>query len=79
MRFYCSQNKYQVTFIFCCFCLFVEVLILLTYLFFCQATEADDKAESMGTLKQLQKLVRTKKNNTQSLEDVKHVLIPLSK
>ncbi|EOA93804.1 SAM domain-containing protein SAMSN-1, partial [Anas platyrhynchos] len=37
----------------------------------------DDKAESMGTLKRLQKLVRTKKNNTQSLEDVKHVLIPL--
>ncbi|XP_038041850.2 SAM domain-containing protein SAMSN-1 isoform X1 [Anas platyrhynchos] len=42
------------------------------------ATEADDKAESMGTLKRLQKLVRTKKNNTQSLEDVKHVFIPLN-
>ncbi|XP_072194392.1 putative uncharacterized protein ENSP00000383407 [Excalfactoria chinensis] len=42
-------------------------------------TETNDKAESMGTLKRLQKLVRTKKTNTQSLEDVKHVLIPLSK
>ncbi|XP_046796164.1 SAM domain-containing protein SAMSN-1 isoform X3 [Gallus gallus] len=41
-------------------------------------TEPDDKAESMGTLKRLQKLVRTKKANTQSLEDVKHVLIPLN-
>ncbi|KFQ46152.1 SAM domain-containing protein SAMSN-1, partial [Nestor notabilis] len=37
----------------------------------------DDKAESMGTLKRLQKLVRTKKPSTQSLEDVKHVLLPL--
>ncbi|XP_059676408.1 SAM domain-containing protein SAMSN-1 [Gavia stellata] len=40
-------------------------------------TEPDDKAESMGTLKRLQKLVRTKKTSTQSLEDVKHVLLPL--
>ncbi|XP_048822558.1 SAM domain-containing protein SAMSN-1 isoform X2 [Lagopus muta] len=40
--------------------------------------EPNDKAESMGTLKRLQKLVRTKKPNTQSLEDVKHVLIPLN-
>ncbi|XP_030314741.1 putative uncharacterized protein ENSP00000383407 [Calypte anna] len=42
-------------------------------------TESDDKAESMGTLKRLQKLVRTKKTSAQSLEDVKHVLLPLSK
>ncbi|XP_030907196.2 SAM domain-containing protein SAMSN-1 [Melopsittacus undulatus] len=42
-------------------------------------TEPDDKAESMGTLKRLQKLVRTKKTSTQSLEDVKHVLLPFSK
>nr|XP_009666220.1 PREDICTED: putative uncharacterized protein ENSP00000383407 [Struthio camelus australis] len=42
-------------------------------------TEPDDKAESTGTLKRLQKLVRTKKTSTHSLEDVKHVLIPLSK
>uniref|UniRef100_A0A8C0EJ41 SAM domain-containing protein SAMSN-1 n=1 Tax=Bubo bubo TaxID=30461 RepID=A0A8C0EJ41_BUBBB len=41
-------------------------------------TEPDDKAESMGTLKRLQKLVRTKKTNTQSSEDVKHVLVPLN-
>ncbi|XP_071424840.1 SAM domain-containing protein SAMSN-1 [Pithys albifrons albifrons] len=41
-------------------------------------TEPDDKAESMGTLKRLQKLVRTKKTSTQSLEDVKHVLLPLN-
>ncbi|XP_052650069.1 SAM domain-containing protein SAMSN-1 isoform X2 [Harpia harpyja] len=40
--------------------------------------EPDDKAESMGTLKRLQKLVRTKKTSTQSLEDVKHVLLPLN-
>uniref|UniRef100_A0A8C4URD3 SAM domain-containing protein SAMSN-1 n=1 Tax=Falco tinnunculus TaxID=100819 RepID=A0A8C4URD3_FALTI len=41
-------------------------------------TEPDDKTESMGTLKRLQKLVRTKKPSTQSLEDVKHVLLPLN-
>ncbi|OPJ66588.1 SAM domain-containing protein SAMSN-1 [Patagioenas fasciata monilis] len=41
-------------------------------------TETDDKAEPMGTLKRLQKLVRTKKTSTQSLEDVKHVLLPLN-
>ncbi|XP_030332043.1 SAM domain-containing protein SAMSN-1 isoform X1 [Strigops habroptila] len=41
-------------------------------------TEPDDKAESMGTLKRLQKLVRTKKTSTQSLEDVKHVLPPVN-
>ncbi|KAI1242391.1 SAM domain-containing protein SAMSN-1 [Lamprotornis superbus] len=41
-------------------------------------TEPDNKAESRGTLKRLQKLVRTKKTSTQSLEDVKHVLVPLS-
>ncbi|KAF2984262.1 hypothetical protein EK904_006711 [Melospiza melodia maxima] len=41
--------------------------------------EPDNKAESRGTLKRLQKLVRTKKTSTQSLEDVKHVLVPLSK
>ncbi|XP_066064605.1 SAM domain-containing protein SAMSN-1 isoform X4 [Chamaea fasciata] len=40
-------------------------------------TEPDNKAESRGTLKRLQKLVRTKKTSTQSLEDVKHVLVPL--
>ncbi|XP_034625561.1 putative uncharacterized protein ENSP00000383407 [Trachemys scripta elegans] len=39
----------------------------------------DNKAESMGTLKRLQKLVRTKKASIHSLDDVKHVLIPLSK
>uniref|UniRef100_K7GBV1 SAM domain-containing protein SAMSN-1 n=1 Tax=Pelodiscus sinensis TaxID=13735 RepID=K7GBV1_PELSI len=37
----------------------------------------DNKAESMGTLKRLQKLVRTKKASIHSLDDVKHVLIPL--
>ncbi|XP_019332119.1 SAM domain-containing protein SAMSN-1 isoform X1 [Alligator mississippiensis] len=42
-------------------------------------TESDDnKAESMGTLKRLQKLVRNKKANAQSLDDAKHVLIPLN-
>ncbi|XP_032908092.1 SAM domain-containing protein SAMSN-1-like isoform X2 [Catharus ustulatus] len=41
-------------------------------------TEPDNKAESRGTLKRLQKLVRTKKTSTQSLEDVKHVLVPLN-
>ncbi|XP_027537341.1 SAM domain-containing protein SAMSN-1-like isoform X2 [Neopelma chrysocephalum] len=41
-------------------------------------TEPEDKVESMGTLKRLQKLVRTKKTSTQSLEDVKHVLLPLN-
>ncbi|XP_069726605.1 SAM domain-containing protein SAMSN-1 isoform X2 [Phaenicophaeus curvirostris] len=41
-------------------------------------TEPDDKVESMGTLKRLQKLVRTKKPSTQSLEDVKNVLLPLN-
>ncbi|KAM9566473.1 uncharacterized protein ACIB01_004493 [Guaruba guarouba] len=41
-------------------------------------TEPDDKAESMGTLKRLQKLVRNKKTSTQGLEDVKHVLLPLN-
>ncbi|XP_010222668.1 PREDICTED: putative uncharacterized protein ENSP00000383407 [Tinamus guttatus] len=41
-------------------------------------TEPDDKAESMGTLKRLQKLVRTKKTSMHSMEDVKHVLIPLN-
>ncbi|TFK02798.1 immunoglobulin J chain [Platysternon megacephalum] len=38
----------------------------------------DNKAESMGTLKRLQKLVRTKKASIHSLDDVKHVLIPLN-
>ncbi|XP_074973742.1 SAM domain-containing protein SAMSN-1 isoform X2 [Caretta caretta] len=41
--------------------------------------ESDDyKAESMGTLKRLQKLVRTKKASIHSMDDVKHVLIPLN-
>lgn len=33
----------------------------------------------MGTLKRLQKLVRTKKASIHSLDDIKHVLAPLSK
>lgn len=53
--------------------------MVLTSWVFCQDTEPDDKAESMGTLKRLQKLVRTKKASTQSLDDVKHVMLPLSK
>ncbi|XP_019384298.1 PREDICTED: uncharacterized protein LOC109305705 isoform X1 [Crocodylus porosus] len=42
------------------------------------AESDDNKAESMGTLKRLQKLVRNKKANAQSLDDAKHVLIPLN-
>ncbi|XP_060090388.1 SAM domain-containing protein SAMSN-1 isoform X1 [Heteronotia binoei] len=38
----------------------------------------ENKAETMGTLKQLQKLVRTKKASVHSLEDIKHVLAPLN-
>nr|XP_056714297.1 SAM domain-containing protein SAMSN-1 isoform X2 [Euleptes europaea] len=38
----------------------------------------DNKAEIMGTLKRLQKLVRTKKASVHSLDDIKHVLAPLN-
>ncbi|XP_053166099.1 SAM domain-containing protein SAMSN-1 isoform X2 [Hemicordylus capensis] len=41
------------------------------------AVSDEDKAETMGTLKRLQKLVRTKKASIHSLDDIKHVLIPL--
>ncbi|XP_072850146.2 SAM domain-containing protein SAMSN-1 isoform X2 [Pogona vitticeps] len=42
-------------------------------------TDCDEnKAETMGTLKRLQKLVRTKKASVHSLDDVKHVLVPLN-
>ncbi|XP_007667695.1 SAM domain-containing protein SAMSN-1 isoform X1 [Ornithorhynchus anatinus] len=45
----------------------------------CQATESDGiRAESMGTLKRLQKLVRNKKANAQSFDEVKYTLQPLS-
>ncbi|KAJ6662465.1 hypothetical protein lerEdw1_011878, partial [Lerista edwardsae] len=38
----------------------------------------ENKPETMGTLKRLQKLVRTKKASVHSLDDIKHVLIPLN-
>ncbi|XP_060626490.2 SAM domain-containing protein SAMSN-1 isoform X2 [Anolis sagrei] len=42
-------------------------------------TESNEsKAETMGTLKRLQKLVQTKKASVHSLDDIKHVLVPLS-
>ncbi|KAJ7320470.1 hypothetical protein JRQ81_019981 [Phrynocephalus forsythii] len=45
----------------------------------CKVTDCDEnKAETMGTLKRLQKLVRTKKASVHSLDDVNHVLVPLN-
>nr|XP_028582770.1 SAM domain-containing protein SAMSN-1 isoform X2 [Podarcis muralis] len=42
------------------------------------AESDENKSETVGTLKRLQKLVQTKKASIHSLDDIKHVLIPLN-